>query len=330
MKVLITGITGHVGSYLAELLLSKGYIVHGLVRRTSNFTTNRIDHIFSRLYLHYGDMTDQMSLIKVLKTIEPDCVYNLAAQSHVKVSDDLESFTMDTNTLGVLNLIQAIKLVNPEIRMVQASTSEMYGNASESDFLNEMSEFRPVSVYGISKLSAYHLVRYYREAFGMFLCNSIGFNHESERRGRTFVTRKISEYVKGGSYESPLRLGNLDACRDWSHTEDIVRGMCLMLEYEKADDYVLASGETHSVREYTTLAFKLVGITLEWIGEGLDECGVDMQTKKVLVVVDLKYYRPIDIKVLKGDSRKARDVLGWKPNVTFESLVRRMTIGNRK
>lgn len=329
---LITGITGHVGSYLAEYLLGKGYTVHGVVRRTSNFTTERIDHIFPQLNLHYGDVMDLMSLITIIKKCKPTEIYNLAAQSHVKVSDDIERYTLDTNAGGVLNILQAIKIVDPSIRMVQASTSEMFGNTIGSEdhlgdfYLSENSSMKPVSVYGISKLAGYNLVRYYREAHGMFVCNSIAFNHESPRRGKTFVTRKIAEYVKG--YKSPgcepLRLGNLDARRDWSHTLDIVEGMWLMLQNKESGDYTLGSGKSYSVRDFIECAFKTINIDIVWGGTGIDEYGINKKTGEIVVKVDSKYFRSVDINNLVCDNNNAKRVLGWEPKITFSSLVKEM------
>lgn len=327
---LITGITGHVGSYLAEYLLSKGYTVHGVVRRTSNFTTERIDHIFSRLTLHYGDVTDLVSLISIIKNCKPTEIYNLAAQSHVKVSDDIERYTMDTNTLGVLNVLQAIRLVDPNIRMVQASTSEMFGNTientKESGKLSETSDMKPVSIYGISKLAGYNLVRYYREAYNMFLCNSIAFNHESPRRGKTFVTRKIAEYVKKWkSGCEPLQLGNLDAKRDWSHTIDIVRGMWLMMQHTVSSDYTLGSGKSHSVRDFIECAFGGHGIEIVWQGIGVNEYGTNKVTGEILIKINEKYFRSVDINDLVCDNTNAKNVLGWKPEITFKDLVDEMS-----
>lgn len=327
---LITGITGHVGSYLAEYLLGKGYTVHGVVRRTSNFTTERIDHIFSQLHLHYGDVMDLMSLITIIKKCKPTEIYNLAAQSHVKVSDDIERYTLDTNAGGVLNILQAIRIIDPSIRMVQASTSEMFGNTIEkSGKLSESSDMKPVSVYGISKLAGYNLVRYYREAHGMFVCNSIAFNHESPRRGKTFVTRKIAEYVKGyipGT--SPLRLGNLDARRDWSHTLDIVEGMWLMLQNKEPGDYTLGSGKSYSVRDFVECAFKTIDIDIEWCGTGTNEYGINKKTGEIVVKVDSKYFRSVDINDLVCDNSNAKKVLGWEPKITFSSLVKEMCTQN--
>lgn len=327
MKVaLITGITGQVGSYLAEYLLDKGYVVHGIVRRTSNFTTGRIDHIFSKLTLHYGDITDLASVINVIKNVNPDELYNLAAQSHVKVSDSLEKYTMDTNAMGVLNILQAIRLVNPKIKLVQASTSEMFGNTI-SDKLNEKSEMKPVSVYGISKLAGYNLVRYYREAYDMFACNSVSFNHESPRRGKTFVTRKIAEYTK--KYNRvldlpPLLLGNLDARRDWSHTLDIVNGMWMMLQAGTPDDYTLGSGVSYSVRDFVNESFGVCGVELKWCGSGLTEYAMDKRTRRVVVKVDPKYFRSVDISNLVCDNTYVKEKLGWESKITFKELVKCM------
>jgi GDPmannose 4,6-dehydratase len=270
---------------------------------------------------------DLVSLITIIKNCKPTEIYNLAAQSHVKVSDDIERYTLDTNAGGVLNMLQAIRIVNPSIRMVQASTSEMFGNTIGSDIqrLSENSSMKPVSIYGISKLAGYNLVRYYREAHGMFLCNSIAFNHESPRRGKTFVTRKIAEYVKGYTPGSaPLRLGNLDARRDWSHTLDIVEGMWLMLQQKTPCDYTLGSGKSYSVRDFVECAFKCKSIDIEWGGSGVDEYGINKKTGEIVARVDSKYFRSVDINNLVCDNTFAKKQLGWEPKITFNSLVREM------
>lgn len=332
--VLITGITGQVGSYLAEYLLKLGYEVHGIVRRSSNFTTERIEHIFDKLKLHYGDVTDLGCLMRVISQVKPSEIYNLAAQSHVKVSDELEEYTMQVNTIGVLNVLTAVKALGLKdtTRVLQASTSEMYGNSIERPGaitkLNEDSKMEPVSIYGIAKLAGFNLIKYYREAHGFFACNSVSFNHDSERRGKTFVTRKVAEYVKdycnldNAIWIKPLRLGNLEAKRDWSHVEDIVKGMVKMMHSDRPDDYVLASGQSHTVREFVELAFKRHGYEIKWEGEGLEEVG--KIKGRVVVKIDPKYYRSIDINNLVGDYTKARKELGWEPEISFEKLVDRM------
>jgi GDPmannose 4,6-dehydratase len=333
---LITGITGQVGSYLAEHLLKLGYEVHGIIRRNSEANTERLEDILDMITLHYGDITDLGCLIRVVQIVKPNEIYNLAAQSHVKVSDELEEFTMQVNTIGVLNVLIAIKVLGLKnhTRVLQASTSEMYGNSIETEkngcsVLNEESVMKPVSIYGISKLAGFNLIKYYREAHRFFACNSISFNHESERRGKTFVTRKITEYIKEymtmkekGIKIPPLSLGNLEACRDWCHVEDIIKGMVQMLNREKADDYVLASGVSHSVRQFVELGFKQRGHVVEWSGSGLDEKG--MINGETVIKIDAMYYRSIDINNLVGDATKAKTVLGWENTITFEKLVERM------
>lgn len=340
---LITGITGQVGSYLAEYLLKLGYIVHGIVRRNSEAKTERLEGILDKIVLHYGDITDLGCLIGVVQKVKPDEIYNLAAQSHVKVSDELEEFTMQVNTIGVLNVLIAVKMLGLKnhTRILQASTSEMYGNSIETtaiangcSVLDEESVMKPVSIYGISKLAGFNLIKYYREAHGFFACNSISFNHESERRGKTFVTRKITEYIKEyvkmkekGIKIPPLSLGNLEACRDWCHVEDIIKGMVQMLNSEKADDYVLASGVSHSVRQFVELGFKQKDYTVEWSGSGLEEKG--MINGETVIKIDAMYYRSIDINNLVGDATKAKTRLGWENTITFERLVERMVTSNK-
>ena len=323
--VLITGITGQVGSYLAEYLLALGYSVHGIVRRHSNFTIHT--EKLGGVVLHYSDMTDTASLLRIVKDVSPDYIYNLAAQSHVKVSDDIEKYTIDVNTIGVLNILQCIKILGlTNTRILQASTSEMYGNSIKYDgTLDENSLMAPVSIYGIAKLAAYNLIKYYRNGHNIFACNSITFNHESERRGEIFVTRKISEHVKNFKQNpriESLVLGNLEARRDWSHAYDIVRGMVMILQSDIPDDYVMCSGESHSVREFVEKAFKEIDIDIKWKGVGLEEVGyID---GKVLVTIDAKYYRPIDINNLVGNCSKIKEKLGWTPTIQFNELVHRM------
>jgi len=327
---LITGIGGMDGSHMAELLLSKGYTVHGIIRRASNFNTQRIDHIFKDITLHYGDLTDASNITQIIAKVRPTEIYNFAAQSHVKVSCELENYTFQTNTLGLLNILQAVKILGMEkvTKIYQASTSEMFGNTTDgNNLLTESSLMYPVSPYGISKLAAHLLANYYRDAFGMFVVSSVLLNHEGERRGATFVTQKIARYV--GQYHkklvsSPLQLGNLSAKRDWGYAKDYVLGIWMMMQYEKPDNYLLATGEEHSVREFVELAFGEIGITIEWKGEGSCEKGYNKDTGDVLVEVNRKYYRPIDIEHLIGDASKAQTVLGWEPKVKFPQLVKLM------
>jgi GDPmannose 4,6-dehydratase len=322
---LITGIGGQDGSLLADLLLSKGYDVHGIIRRASNFNTQRIQHIFDKITLHYGDLTDMGNIMSIIQNIKPDEIYNLAAMSHVRVSFDLENYTFQTNTLGILNILQSVRILGLDktTKIYQASTSEMYGNTTDgSEMLTENSPMNPVSPYGISKLAAHHICNYYKDAYNMFVVSSVLLNHEGERRGLTFVTQKIAQYV--GNYttkSNPLKLGNLNAARDWGYAKDYVNGIYLMMQHNVPDNYLLATGEEHSVREFVDLAFKEIGIKVEWVGTGLEERGYDSNTGNLLVEVDPKYYRPIDIEHLIGDASKAHNVLGWHPTTSFKELV---------
>lgn len=340
MKVaLITGITGQDGSFLAEFLLEKGYEVHGLLRRSSSFNTGRIEHIYldewvrdmqkKRLVdLHYADMTDSSSLIRVLQEVCPDEIYNLAAQSHVKVSFDVPEYTAEVDAVGCLRLLEAVRILGmtASCRIYQASTSELYGKVLEIP-QSETTPFYPRSPYGIAKQYGFWIVKNYRESYGMYAVNGILFNHESERRGENFVTRKISlaaaRIAKG--QQDCLYLGNLDALRDWGYAKDYIECMWLMLQQEEPEDYVIATGENHSVREFVTLAFHYAGIELRWEGEGLDEKGVDKATGRVLVAVDSRFFRPAEVDQLLGDPTKARTRLGWNPHKTsFQNLVRIM------
>jgi GDPmannose 4,6-dehydratase len=335
---LITGITGQDGSFLAELLLEKGYIVHGIIRRSATFNTQNIEHIFDKLHLHHGDITDTMNVFNIISKVRPCEIYNLCAMSHVKVSHDIENYTFQTNTLGILSILQSVKNLGMEktCKIYQASTSEIFGNVTDgSVILNEESPQRPVSVYGISKMAAEHLCNMYRDAYGMFVVNSLLFNHESPRRGGTFVTQKIARYVGKANFSKPLQLGNLDATRDWGHSRDYVYGIWLMLQKDKPDNYVLATGETHSVREFVELAFEEIGIKIEWAGpltktsldgkvSGINEVGINSLTGETLVQVNKKYYRDIDIECLIGDASKAKRELGWEPKITFKGLVSEM------
>lgn len=336
---LITGITGQDGSYLAEFLLEKGYEVHGIIRRSSSFNTERIEHLYldewvrdmhrRRLVnLHYGDMTDSSSLIRIIAEVKPDEIYNLAAQSHVKVSFDVPEYTADVVATGTLRLLEAIRILGMEhkCRVYQASTSELYGKVQEIP-QRETTPFCPQSPYAVAKLYAYWIMRNYRDSYGMYTANGILFNHESERRGENFVTRKITMAAAriAAGKQDKLYLGNLNALRDWGYAMDYVECMWLILQQEQPDDYVIATGEQHSVREFTTLAFRELGIELRWEGEGVNEHGIDTATGRVLVEVDPRFFRPSEVETLLGDPSKARAQLGWNPRkTTFEELVKRM------
>jgi GDPmannose 4,6-dehydratase len=329
---LISGITGQDGSYLTELLISKGYTVHGIIRRSSSFNTARIEHIYKKeehsqspkMILHYGDLTDSTCLVKIINQVQPDEIYNLGAQSHVKVSFELADYTANVDGLGTLRLLDAIRTckLDKKIKFYQASTSELYGKVQEIP-QNEKTPFYPRSPYGVAKLYAYWIVVNYREAYDMFACNGILFNHESPRRGQTFVTRKITRAVANIhlGYQDFVLLGNLDAKRDWGHARDYVEGMWLMLQQDKPDDYVLSTNETHTVREFVEKAFKVINIDIVWEGEGVNEVGKDKATGIIRVKVHEKYFRPTEVDILLGDSTKARKTLNWKPKVTFEDLV---------
>jgi GDPmannose 4,6-dehydratase len=325
--VLVTGSQGMDGSHMMELLLEKGYDVHGTIRRSSVITTERIEHIFDKVTLHYVDITDTMSVFNIINKIRPVEIYNFCAQSHVKISSELENYTIQTNFVGVLNILQAVRTCGLEktCRIYQASTSEIYGNVTDGSLLlNEESPQKPVSVYGISKMAAEHLCNMYRDAYGMFVVNSLLFNHEGPRRGHNFVTQKIARYVGKADFSKPLQLGNLNATRDWGHSRDYVYGIWLMLQKDKPDNYVLATGETHSVREFVELAFEEIGIKIEWAGSGINEVGINSLTGETLVQVNKKYYRDIDIECLIGDASKAKRELGWEPKITFKELVSEM------
>lgn len=330
-KALITGVTGQDGSYLSELLLEKGYDVHGVVRRSSVDRRERIEHLSGNkcFHLHYGDMTDSISLVRLVSEIKPDEIYNLAAQSHVKVSFDVPEYTADANAVGTLRLLEAIRLAGLEgtCRFYQASTSELFGKVQEVP-QSETTPFYPYSPYAAAKQYAYWIVRNYREAYGIFASNGILFNHESERRGETFVTRKITLAAANiaAGRQDKLYLGNLDSLRDWGYARDYVECMWLILQHSVPDDFVIATGEQHSVREFCTLAFGYAGIGLEWVGTGADEKGTDKKSGRVLVEVSPDFFRPTDVTTLLGDPAKAKAALGWNPTKTsFEELVRLMT-----
>lgn len=324
-RALITGITGQDGSYLAEFLLSKGYAVYGLVRRKSKLDFNNAEHLKGKVTFLFGDMTDSASLLRAMEIAKPDEIYNLAAQSFVTTSWETPLSTADINALGVTKLLEAVRLVKPDTKVYQASTSEMFGKVQAVP-QNEATPFYPRSPYGVSKLYGHWIVKNYRESYGMFACSGILFNHESERRGAEFVTRKITIAVAkilAGKQEL-VELGNLDASRDWGHSEDYVRAMWLMLQQEKADDYVIATGKTHSVREFVKLAFEAAGMELDFHGEGVGEYATLRGTDRVLVKVNPRFFRPAEVDMLIGDASKAKRVLGWEPKVSYEELVCRM------
>lgn len=337
---LITGITGQDGAYLAELLLNKGYIVHGVKRRSSLFNTDRIDHLYKdqhekkvKFFLHYGDLTDSTNLIRIIQETQPDEIYNLAAQSHVKVSFDSPEYTANADGIGVLRLLEAIRILKLEkkTRFYQASTSEMYGFVQEVP-QKETTPFYPRSPYGVAKVYGFWITKNYREAYNIFACNGILFNHESPLRGETFVTRKITRaaakiHLK---LQEKLFLGNLDAERDWGHAKDYVEGMWMMLQQDVPDDYVLATGKKITVRRFVDLAFAEVGITLKWEGKGVEEKGINTATGKVIVEVDPAYFRPTEVDLLIGDASKAKKNMGWEPKYTLEQLVKEMMAADVK
>ncbi|WP_315290401.1 GDP-mannose 4,6-dehydratase [Hoylesella loescheii] len=336
---LITGITGQDGSYLAEFLTEKGYDVHGLLRRSSSFNTGRIEHLYldewvrdmkkqRPINLHWADMTDSSSLIRIIGEVRPTEIYNLAAQSHVKVSFEVPEYTADVDATGVLRLLEAVRIcgLEKQCRIYQASTSELYGKVQEVP-QKETTPFYPRSPYSVAKLYGYWIVKNYRESYGMYCCNGILFNHESERRGETFVTRKITLAacrIKQG-FQDKLYLGNLDAKRDWGYAKDYVECMWMMLQQEYPEDFVIATGEMHTVREFCELAFKEAGIDIRWEGQGVNEKGIDTQTNRVLIEVDPKYFRPCEVEQLLGDPTKAKTMLGWNPTKTsFRELIKKM------
>jgi len=330
MKVaLITGITGQDGSYLAELLLEKGYEVHGIVRRSSLINTHRIDHLYQSVKLHYGDLTDSTNIVRVIQKVQPDEIYNLGAQSHVKVSFEMPEYTADVDGVGTLRILEAVRLLGMEdrVRIYQASTSELYGLVQETP-QSETTPFYPRSPYGCAKLYGYWIIKNYREAYGMYACTGILFNHESPRRGETFVTRKITQGLSkiSSGIQDCLYLGNLDAMRDWGHAKDYVEAMWLMLQQDEPDDFVIATGEQYSVRQFVEKAAPYFGMKIEWIGEGLNEVGFDWNTKRPIIKVDSKYFRPAEVESLLGDATKAKEKLGWEPKITFDQLIEDMCI----
>ena len=331
-KALITGITGQDGSYLTELLLEKGYEVHGIIRRSSSFNTGRIDHLFNNpeiygrtLFLHYGDLTDSSNLNRLLEKTEPDEIYNLGAQSHVQVSFEIPEYTADVDGIGVLRFLDAIKEVGLNTKFYQASTSELFGKAVEIP-QTENTPFYPRSPYGVAKLYAFWIIKNYREAYNLFACNGILFNHESPRRGETFVTRKTTHAaarIKAGLQEK-LSLGNLSAKRDWGYAPEYWEAMWLMMQQKEPEDFVIATNETHTVREFCGLAFAELDMPIEWKGQGVDEKGIDSKTGKTLIEINPRYFRPAEVDILIGDYSKAKEKLGWQPKVKFEKLARMM------
>jgi GDPmannose 4,6-dehydratase len=333
-RALITGITGQDGAYLAELLLDKGYEVHGIKRRASSFNTDRIDHLYQdphargvRLHLHYGDLTDATNLIRIIQQVQPDEIYNLAAQSHVGVSFETPEYTANSDALGTLRVLEAIRILgmSERTRFYQASTSEMFGKVQEVP-QRETTPFYPRSPYGAAKVYAYWITVNYREAYGMYACNGILFNHESPVRGETFVTRKITRGLARISegLEECLFLGNLDSLRDWGHARDFVRAQWLMLQQAEAEDFVIATGEQHSVREFAERAALLLGMRLEWTGKGIEERGIDGKSGRTIVKIDARYFRPTEVETLLGDASKALRKLGWKPEIDFQTLIAEM------
>tara|TARA_X000000368_G_scaffold267973_1_gene212297 strand:+ start:618 stop:1625 length:1008 start_codon:yes stop_codon:yes gene_type:complete len=329
---LITGITGQDGSYLAELLLEKDYEVHGIVRRASLINTDRIDHIYPQLKLHYGDLTDATNIIGVIQKVQPDEIYNLGAQSHVKVSFEIPEYTGQVDGLGTLRVLEAVRLLGMEkkTRIYQASTSELYGDVQETP-QSETTPFHPRSPYGVAKLYGYWIIKNYRESYGMHCSSGILFNHESPRRGETFVTRKITRGLSLVSVgmQDILELGNLNAKRDWGHSKDYVEAMWLMLQQDEPDDYVIATGQQYSVKEFVDKVAPYFGFKIEWMGEGLEETGFCWNTKRPIIKVNERYFRPAEVESLLGDATKAKEKLGWEPKITFDELVEDMVINGQ-
>jgi GDPmannose 4,6-dehydratase len=330
MKVaLITGITGQDGSYLAELLLEKGYEVHGIVRRASLINTHRIDHIYDSITLHYGDLTDATNLVRVIKQVQPDEIYNLGAQSHVKVSFEMPEYTADVDGMGTLRVLEAVRLLGMEskVRIYQASTSELYGLVQETP-QSETTPFYPRSPYGVAKLYGYWIVKNYRESYGMYACSGILFNHESPRRGETFVTRKITQGLSriSNGLQDCLYLGNLDAKRDWGHAKDFVEAMWLMLQQDEPEDFVIATGKQYSVKEFVEEAAPYFNMKIVWIKNDTEEVGYDRITNRIVIRVHPKYFRPAEVETLLGDATKAKEKLGWEPKISFKQLVEDMCI----
>lgn len=324
-KVLIFGITGQIGSYLAEQLLDKGYEIHGVIRRSSSFNTQRLEHIYDKINLYYGDLTDSLSVDSVIQKVKPDYIYNMGAMSHVAVSFETPLYTCLTDGLGPLLILEAMKKHCPNAKYIQASTSELYGKVLETP-QTEKTYFNPVSPYAVSKQYGFFITKVYREAYGLFACNSICFNNESPRRGSTFVSKKIVEAlvkIKNGTQKT-LKLGNLYSKRDWGYSKEYAEGIIKIVEYDTPEDFVLSTGETHSVKEFIEEACKYVNMDIEWVGTGVDEKGIDKNTGNVVIEIDPKYFRPSEVDILLGNSEKARTILGWEPKVKFKELVKIM------
>jgi GDPmannose 4,6-dehydratase len=328
-KALISGITGQDGSYLAELLLETGYEVHGIIRRSSSINTSRIDHIYQNIKLHYGDLTDATNIVRVIQLVQPDEIYNLGAQSHVKVSFEMPEYTADVDAMGTLRILEAVRLLGMEdrVRIYQASTSELYGLVQEIP-QKETTPFYPRSPYGVAKLYGYWITKNYREAYGMYACTGILFNHESPRRGETFVTRKITQALSKISVglQDCLYLGNLNAKRDWGHAKDFVEAMWLMLQQDEPEDFVIATGVQYSVKDFVEEAAPYFGMKIAWEGEGLNEVGIDRSSGKTIIRVDSKYFRPAEVETLLGDASKAKEKMGWEPKISFKQLVEDMCV----
>lgn len=325
-KALLTGITGQMGSFLAELLLEKGYEVHGIIRRSSTFNTGRIEHIFNRLHLHYGDITDSQNIGNIVNEVQPDEIYNLAAQSHVKVSFEIPYYTGMVDALGTLNVLEAVRNFCPKARILQCSTSELYGKI-QAPIQSETTPFYPRSPYGVAKLYGFWATKNYREAYNLFACNAIMFNNESEKRGLTFVTRKITSTLVRhyeGKNEEILKLGNLNAERDWGYTKEYAEGLWLMLQHKESEDFVLATGQKHTVRDFIEESMKCLGKEIYWTGEGINEEGYDKETGELIVQIDPNYFRPSDVETLLGDASKIKNLLGWEPKTKFKELVKIM------
>lgn len=323
-KILITGVTGQDGSYLAEKLLAQGHEVHGIIRRSSSFNTSRIDHIFDNLHLHYGDLTDPLNIDDIISKVKPDRIYNLAAQSHVQISFSLPLYTANTDGLGTLIILEAVKKHCPECRIYNATTSELFGKVQETP-QKETTPFYPRSPYGVAKLYSYWISKNYRESYNMFISNGILFNHESERRGGNFVTKKITQgLVKWAKTGEPIHLGNIDSSRDWGYAPEYCDAMIKIIEHSEPDDFVIATGEGHTNREFIEEACKYIDVQIEWKGSGNDEIGIDKKTGKTIIKIDPKYFRPSEVDLLLGDSSKAKTVLGWESKVKFRELVKIM------
>ena len=329
-KILITGITGQIGSYLADIGLEKGYEIHGMIRRSSSFNTGRIDHIYDKIHLYYGDITDSLSVDKILNDVKPDIIFNMAAQSHVQVSYTQPLYTGNVDAIGNLIILESMKRIVPGSRILQASTSELYGKVLETP-QNEKTQFNPVSPYAVAKMYAFYMTKVYRESYGLFACNSICFNNESPRRGETFVTKKITNGLSKWLKErEPIRLGNLNAKRDWGYSREYAEAMYKIVEHDVPMDFVIATGESHSIREFIKESCKYINVDIEWVGEDTNEKGIDKKSGSVIIEVDPKHFRPSEVETLLGDATKAKNVLGWEPKTKFKDIVKIMMLNDIK